>query len=40
MSSPLSVTAQSSGDTRYKVLAAISLSHFLNDLLQSLIIAI
>lgn len=40
MSSPLSATAQSSGDTRYKVLAAISLSHFLNDLLQSLIIAI
>jgi len=40
MSSTLSATAQNSGDTRYKVLAAISLSHFLNDLLQSLIIAI
>lgn len=26
--------------TRYKILAAISLSHFLNDLLQSLIVAI
>ena len=40
MSSTLAATATTAGDTRYKVLGAISLSHFLNDLLQSLIIAI
>jgi len=40
MSSTLASPAQAVGDTRYKVLGAISLSHFLNDLLQSLIIAI
>jgi len=40
MSSTLASPAQAAGDTRYKVLGAISLSHFLNDLLQSLIIAI
>ena len=40
MSSTQAATATTAGDTRYKVLGAISLSHFLNDLLQSLIIAI
>ena len=40
MSSTLAATATTAGETRYKVLAAISLSHFLNDLLQSLIVAI
>ena len=40
MSSTLAAPAQTIGETRYKVLGAISLSHFLNDLLQSLIIAI
>ncbi|WP_345009994.1 MFS transporter [Pseudaeromonas paramecii] len=40
MSSTLAATAASQGDTRYKVLGAISVSHFLNDLLQSLIIAL
>ncbi len=40
MSSTLAASAQTGGDTRYKVLGAISLSHFLNDFLQSLIIAI
>jgi FSR family fosmidomycin resistance protein-like MFS transporter len=36
-----SVSAPSTAsDTRYKVLATISLSHFLNDMLQSLIVAI
>ena len=40
MSSTLAPAASATGDTRYKVLGAISLSHFLNDLLQSLIIAI
>lgn len=39
MASTLTAAA-TRGDTRYKVLAAISLSHFLNDMLQSLIIAI
>ena len=33
-------TLTPASDTRYKVLGAISLSHFLNDLLQSLIVAI
>lgn len=40
MSSTLATPASTAGETRYKVLAAISLSHFLNDLLQSLIVAI
>lgn len=40
MSSTLAASAASQGDTRYKVLGAISVSHFLNDLLQSLIIAL
>lgn len=40
MSSTLAAPASTAGETRYKVLAAISLSHFLNDLLQSLIVAI
>ena len=34
MSSTQAATATTAGDTRYKVLGAISLSHFLNDLLQ------
>lgn len=32
--------AHAAGETRYKVLGAISLSHFLNDMLQSLLVAI
>ncbi len=40
MSSTVAATAATGGETRFKVLAAISLSHFLNDMLQSLIIAI
>ena len=40
MSSTLATPASTAGETRYKVLGAISLSHFLNDLLQSLIVAI
>ena len=32
--------ASPAGDTRFRVLGAISLSHFLNDTLQSLIVAI
>lgn len=40
MSSTLAATATPQGDTRYKVLGAISVSHFLNDLLQSLIVAL
>ena len=40
MPSTLAAPATTASETRYKVLAAISLSHFLNDLLQSLIVAI
>jgi len=40
MSSTLAATAAAQHDTRYKVLGAISAAHFLNDLLQSLIVAL
>lgn len=40
MSSTLAATATAQHDTRYKVLGAISAAHFLNDLLQSLIVAL
>ena len=40
MSSTVAAPVATGGETRFKVLAAISLSHFLNDMLQSLIIAI
>lgn len=35
-----SIAGSKSSDTRFRVLGAISMSHFLNDMLQSLIFAI
>lgn len=40
MSTTLAATTVAQHDTRYKVLGAISAAHFLNDLLQSLIVAL
>ena len=37
---PVSTTASPANPTRFKVLGAISFSHFLNDMIQSLILAI